>query len=55
MLGVTLKSFTPKFNEYPLVLVEQKADVVEVSHPRSTLEELFLRIVGAAPLETRPD
>jgi ABC-2 type transport system ATP-binding protein len=35
------------------ILAEEKAEVVEVSHPRSTLEELFLRIVGAAPLETR--
>jgi len=36
------------------ILAEREAEVVEVSHPRSTLEELFLRIVGAAPAdETR--
>ncbi len=36
------------------ILAERKAELVEISHPRSTLEELFLRIVGAAPAdETR--
>lgn len=38
------------------ILAEQKAEVVEVSHPRSTLEDLFLRIVGADQVEqTRRD
>jgi ABC-2 type transport system ATP-binding protein len=35
------------------ILAGSQAELVEVSHPRSTLEELFLRIVGAAPKETR--
>ena len=34
------------------ILAEQKADVEEVSHPRSTLEELFLRIVGDNQVES---
>ena len=37
------------------ILAEGKSELVEVSHPRSTLEELFLRIVGAAPGETGRD
>jgi len=34
------------------ILTEREAELVEVSHPRSTLEELFLRIVGAASVDT---
>jgi len=37
------------------ILAERKTEVLEVSHPRSTLEELFLRIVGAAPANDTHD
>jgi len=37
------------------ILTEHKAQGVDISHPRSTLEELFLRIVGAAPVERRTE
>ena len=37
------------------ILSGRQAELVEVSHPRSTLEELFLRIVGATPGESRRD
>lgn len=37
------------------ILAEHNAELVEVSNPHSTLEKLFLRIVGAAPGGTRRD
>lgn len=46
---IRLRKLAPDALEHlKAILAEQKAEVVEVSHPRSTLEELFLRIVGAA-------
>ncbi len=51
---VRVKDLAPEVLErIKAVLAEQRADLVEISHPRTTLEELFLRIVGEEPKETR--
>lgn len=53
---IRLRRLSPDALEHlKAILAEQKTEVVEISHPRSTLEELFLRIVGAAPVETRKE
>jgi ABC-2 type transport system ATP-binding protein len=53
---VRLRHVTPDALEHlKTVLAREKAELVEVSHPRSTLEELFLRIVGAAPVDSPRD
>jgi len=55
---VRFKAATPEALEHVRAALADRAKDVEVSHPRSTLEELFLRIVGPkeirnSKLETR--
>jgi len=53
---IRLRQLAPDALEHlKVILAEKNADIVDISHPRSTLEELFLRIVGAAPVETPTD
>jgi hypothetical protein len=47
-----MKQLSPEALEHlKAVLQEQDMELLSVSHPRSTLEELFLRIVGAVPVD----